>query len=88
MCPLNRPINLDEARAAPSQIFPSAYPLSLPNIQRWKSLVEAVRQVPLCILRNGEIFILWEMKMVWCSLLARGSAGMTSFFHTVTFTLV
>lgn len=25
MCPLNRPINLDEALAAPSQIFPSAY---------------------------------------------------------------
>lgn len=25
MCPLNRPINLDEVLAAPSQIFPSAY---------------------------------------------------------------
>lgn len=28
VCPLGRPINLDEARAAPSQIFPSAYFLS------------------------------------------------------------
>ena len=48
MCPLNRPINLDEGLAAPSQIFPSAYflscvpllfPLSLPHILGWKSLV-------------------------------------------------
>lgn len=82
VCPLNRPINLDEALAAPSQIFPSAYflscvpllfPPSLPHSLRWKSLVRIVAAGSrLCILQNGEIFIVWDMGMIWRSLFACG----------------
>lgn len=82
VCPLNRPINLDEVLAAPSQIFPSAYfsfmiclsPLFLPpTFLRWKSLVIiVVAGSSLCILTNGEIFILWDMGRIRRSLLACG----------------
>lgn len=79
LCPLNRPINLDETLAAPSQIPPLPFILSYaattpPNthILRWKSLVIIVAAgSSLRVLQNGEIFRLWDVGMIQRTLLAR-----------------
>lgn len=49
VCPLNRPINLDEAQAAPSQIFPSTYFL--------------IRQPPPPLLRPFPLYLPHILKM-------------------------
>lgn len=49
------------------------FPSPPPHILRWKSLVIIVAAgSSLCILQNGEIFILWDTGMIRRSLLACG----------------
>lgn len=95
VCPLNRPINLDEALAAPSQIFPSAFfpPLPclsspllflFPHIMRWKSLVVIlVAGSSTCILQNGEIFTLRDWGGGWGG--GDDSAQFVSLWRAVAF---